>query len=190
MGVDAGGSDEMVANAGAGNVVDELGVVDVVRASVVDVGGGTSLEEVMKGRCQPPLLFIFPTAVHKPLGEHETLLSSPTRRTLWPPTSTVAGRAVPHVPLVDAAEKPSMPPEAFVKYPTVAQLPADAHDRLYGSADGLLDWTPFGNVMLDAGPQVPPVDVMAKETAPPPVGEKYPTAVQFPTEEHATSVIS
>ena len=55
MGVDAGGSDEMVANAGAGNVVDELGVVEVVGASVVvvvvvDVGGGASLEEVMKGR--------------------------------------------------------------------------------------------------------------------------------------------
>ena len=53
IGVDAGGSDEMVANAGAGNVVDELGVVDVVGASVVvvvDVGGGASLEEVMKGR--------------------------------------------------------------------------------------------------------------------------------------------
>ena len=55
MGVDAGGSDEMVANAGAGNVVDELGVVDDVGASVVVVvvvvvGGGASLEEVMKGR--------------------------------------------------------------------------------------------------------------------------------------------
>ena len=61
MGVDAGGSDEMVANAGAGNVVDELGVVDVVGASVVvvvDVGGGASLEEVMKGRGLLSALFM------------------------------------------------------------------------------------------------------------------------------------
>ena len=83
-----------------------------------------------------------------------------------------------------------MPPEAFVKYPTAAQLPADAHDRLYGSADGLLAWTPLGNVMLDAGPQVPPVEVMAKVTPPPPVGDKYPTAVQFPADEQKTSLIS
>jgi hypothetical protein len=134
MGVDAGGSDEMVARAGAGNVVVTLGDVDVVGASVVVVvvvvGGGASLDEVMKGRRRPSLLVILPTAVHSPLGEQETPRSSPSRRTLCPSTSTVAGRAVPHVPLVDAAEKPSLPAAELRKYPTVVQLPADAHDRL------------------------------------------------------------
>jgi hypothetical protein len=113
MGVDAGGSDEMVARAGAGNVVVTLGDVDVVGASVVVVvvvvvvGGGASLDDVMKGRCRPSLLAIFPTAVHKPLGAHETLFNSPVRRPLWPSISIDAGRAVPHVPFEDVTVNPS-----------------------------------------------------------------------------------
>jgi hypothetical protein len=194
MGVDAGGSDEMVARAGAGNVVVTLGDVDVVGASVVVVvvvvGGGASLDEVMKGLCRPSLLVMFPTAVHKPLGAHETPRSLPFPRALWPSINAVAGRAVPHVPFEDVTLNPSSSPAVFLKNPTAAQLPADAQARPYGMAKGLLAWTPFGNVMVDADPHTPSVELMAKGTAPPAGGVKSPTAMQFPAEEHTTSLIS
>lgn len=194
MGVDAGGSDEMVARAGAGNVVVTLGDVDVVGASVVVVvvvvGGGASLDEVMKGRCRPSLLVIFPTAVHKPLGAHETPRSLPFPRALWPSINAVAGRAVPHVPLEDVTLNPSSLPAVFLKNPTAAQLPAEAQARPYGMEKGVLDWIPFGNEMVDTDPHTPSVELKAKGTASPPGGEISPTTVQFPADEQKTSLIS
>jgi hypothetical protein len=47
----------------------------------------------------------------------------------------------------------------------------------------VLDWIPVGNVMVDADPHTPLVEVMAKGTAPPPGGEKSPTAAQLPADE-------
>jgi hypothetical protein len=54
----------------------------------------------------------------------------------------------------------------------------------------VLDWIPVGNVMVDADPHTPPVEIMAMGTAPPPGGEKSPTAAQFPADEQKTSLIS
>ena len=144
----------------------------------------------MKGRLRPSLLNMLPTAVHKPLGAHDTPRRLPFRRALWPSINAVAGRAVPHVPFDDVAVNPSSSPAVFLKNPTAAQLPADAQARPYGMAKGLLAWTPFGNVMADADPHTPSVELMAKGTAPPAGGEKSPTAMQFPAEEHSTSLIS
>jgi hypothetical protein len=40
------------------------------------------------------------------------------------------------VPFVDVAENPSETPAPFLKYPTVVQLPADAHETENADASG------------------------------------------------------
>ena len=86
--------------------------------------------------------------------------------------------------MVNAGKLPAL----FLNDPTAVQFPSVGHDTELNCESGFSDWTPSSNCAGCASSHSPSVDVMVNASLLSSMFLNLPTAVQFPGDEHDTSL--
>ena len=136
----------------------------------------------------PALFLNVPTAVQFSSVGHDTELNCESGFSDWTPSSNCAGCASSHSPSIDVMVNASLLPSLFLNLPTAVQFPSVGHDTELNCESGFSDWTPSSNCAGCAKPHTPSIDVMVNASLLSSMFLNLPTAVQFPGDEHDTSL--